>query len=306
MPFGSEGREPAGKYDIAYTVLIGLVFIVILLFAILSLVKCKHGRDPAREFVHWLKAAMVLFTTTMGLFFVEGVLRKYEIHSEVSHWHITRAIYHVGYLGEFFRTLSAAAVMVMLVVLGLGIHYANEGVTHALAKILRYATYFLAFVVIALTIAYYGLCVDFQENYTNGSGHAYRWGGGWELFKTINDLIGTTAILLWIASLVIMGLAIFIFMKNAKSPLKSVSTLYLVASFLNLLSMTWNFTYAVKWLLQDGPQEGQDYYILILSIILGWWNRGALLVLTFFIAVKNGLRGGIWSNHGKIANGSRV
>ena len=69
--------------------------------------------------------------------------------------------------------------------------------------------------------------------------------------------------------------------------------------------MTWTFTYAVKWLLQDGPQESH-YYILILTIILGWWSRGALLVLTFFIAAKNGLRGGIWSNHGKITNGSKV
>jgi len=305
MPFSSEGREPAGKYDIAYTVLIGLLFIVILPFAILSLVKCKHGRDPAREFVHWLKAAMVLFTTTMGMIFVVGILSTYEIHSDSSHWHITHAIYHVGYLGEFFRTLSAAAVMVMLVVLGLGIHCANEGVTHALAKVLRYATYFVAFVVTALTIAYYGLWVHFQVNYTNSTGYAYRHVSAWELLKTINYLTGTTAILLWIASLVIMGLAIFIFMKNSRSPLKSASTFYLVASFLNLLSMTWTFTFAVKWLLQDGPQESH-YYILILTIILGWWSRGALLVLTFLIAAKNGSRGGIWSNHGKIANGSKV
>ena len=177
-------------------------------------------------------------TRTMGLVFVVGILSTYEIHSESSHWHITHAIYHVGYLGEFFRTLSAAAVMVMLVVLGLGIHCANEGVTHALAKVLRYATYFVAFVVTALTIAYYGLWVHFQVNYTNSTGYAYRHVSAWELLKTINYLTGTTAILLWIASLVIMGLAIFIFMKNSRSPLKSVS----LRSIASLSGPVINFT----------------------------------------------------------------
>jgi hypothetical protein len=43
-----------------YTVLVGIVLAVIP-FAFLSLLKNNFGRDPARRFVPWLKAAFSLF-----------------------------------------------------------------------------------------------------------------------------------------------------------------------------------------------------------------------------------------------------
>jgi len=35
--------------------------------------------------------------------------------------------------------------------------------------------------------------------------------------------------------------------------------------------------------------------VLVLNIILGWWTRGILLIVAFFIAKKSGPNGGVWS-----------
>lgn len=72
------------------------------------------------------------------------------------------------------------------------------------------------------------------------------------------------------------------------------SILYLITSLLNLLSSTWAFAYAIEWLLMD-QTETQEPYVLILNIILAWWSRGILLIIAFFIAVKGGHGGGVWS-----------
>jgi hypothetical protein len=85
--------------------------------------------------------------------------------------------------------------------------------------------------------------------------------------------------------------------------LYKASTLYLVASILNLVSSTWNFAYAVHWLLNNNRMER---YVLILTIILAWWTRGLLLIIAFFIAVRSGPRGGVWSasKHGSMMHDS--
>ncbi|RYO98444.1 hypothetical protein DL764_007087 [Monosporascus ibericus] len=306
MTFVSTGGSTARAYDVAYTVLIGAILVVVLPFAIIALAKNKYGRDPARRFVPWLKAAFVLFTITLCLLFVQGVLNTYEIHSDVSHWHIVRASYHVGYLAEFFRTVSAAAVMVFLLELGPGMHYAIEGVSSMFDKIIRYTAYVLAAVITALAIAYYGLSADFQVNYTNHIGNVYNSRDALDRIYTINQLMGTTAVILWVASLVITGLSIYTFIQRKMSPLKSASTLYLVASLLNLLSSTWNFAYAIEWLFGWEWLGGRAYYVLILSIILGWWSRGILLVVSYFVALKSGPRGGVWSHVSKNDYGNRV
>jgi hypothetical protein len=69
--------------------------------------------------------------------------------------------------------------------------------------------------------------------------------------------------------------------------------MYLVASFLNLISQTWNFAYAIKWLLlADEPQRP---YVFVLQAILGWWMRGFLLIIGYLIAKRSTERGGVWS-----------
>lgn len=69
--------------------------------------------------------------------------------------------------------------------------------------------------------------------------------------------------------------------------------MYLVAAFLNLVSQTWNFAYAVKWLLLvDEPQRP---YVFVLQAILGWWVRGFLLIIGYLIAKRSTERGGVWS-----------
>ncbi|GKT51839.1 uncharacterized protein ColSpa_12020 [Colletotrichum spaethianum] len=228
MPFVSTGGSTARAYNIVYTALIGIILVIVLPFAILILAKSKYGRDPARRFVPWLKVASILFAMngrdrTLCLLFVQGVLNTYEIHSDISHWHIVRASYHIGYLAEFFRTLSATAVMVMLLTLGPGVHYAMEGVTNTFDKILRYTANILAIAVFALALAYYGLSVDFELNYTNHIGYVTRPREGINRIHAIDQLMGTTAIVLWVVSLVITGLSIYTFIERKMSPLKNVS-----------------------------------------------------------------------------------
>ncbi|KXX76419.1 hypothetical protein MMYC01_200181 [Madurella mycetomatis] len=183
--------------------------------------------------------------------------------------------------------------MVFQLELGPGISYALHSVQGSVDKMIRYAAYFLGFVIAALAIAYYGLLVDFHVKFTNLTGTIIN-GRGPARVDTINDLMGTTSILLFVASLVITGLAISSVVRSIGSPLRSASILYLIASLLNLLSSTWAFAYAIEWLLMD-QMETQEPYVLILNIILAWWSRGLLLIVAFFIAIKGGHRGGVWS-----------
>lgn len=133
-----------------------------------------------------------------------------------------RAGYHLGYLAELFRVLSAAAVMVFQLELGPGISYAFHGVPGSVDRIIRYAAYFLGFVIAALAIAYYGLLVDFHIKFTNLTGTIVN-GRGPARVEIINDLMGTTSIILFVASLVITGLAISSVVRSIASPLRSVS-----------------------------------------------------------------------------------
>jgi hypothetical protein len=63
---------------------------------------------------------------------------------------------------------------------------------------------------------------------------------------------------------------------------------------LNLVNSTWNFAYAVNWLLSDenGSQEG---YVLVLAIVLGLRSHGISLIVSFFVAARSGPKGGVWS-----------
>ncbi|KAK1980629.1 hypothetical protein LZ30DRAFT_689776 [Colletotrichum cereale] len=307
MAFAFTGGSRARAYDVTYTVLIGFILVIVLPFALLTLVKIKSGKDPARKFVPWLKAAFSVFTIALCLLVAQGVLYTYEIHSDASWFHVIRAARHVGYLAEFLRSVSASLVMMMLLTLGPDMHHVIEGVSSTFNKALVSIAHLLNVVTIALAFAYYGLSVDFEENYIGISGVVYnqKRGAAAERVRTINQLLGATAIILWVASLVTTGLS-FLFLQRRWLSLKSVPSLYLVASLLNLLSSTWNFTYAVKWLLQWDRERGQDSYVLILQTILGWWSRGALLIVAYFIAVKTRSGDGVWFHNGKNHDGSRV
>ncbi|KFA51955.1 hypothetical protein S40293_11129 [Stachybotrys chartarum IBT 40293] len=295
MPFSLTGGSTARAYDLAYTVLAGVILVAVLPFALLSLVKNKHGKDPARKFVPWLKNAFLAFIITLGLLVAQGALNSYEIYSDESHWHIVRASYHVGYLYEFFRTVLSALLTVYLFELSPGLHHALDGVTNMFDKVIRYTAYAMAAIVICLAIAYYGLLVDFQENYTNNIGYITRDAAGFNRIQDVNRLMSATAIILWVESLVITSLSIYAFIQRRMSPMRTASILYLIASLLNLLSSTWNFAYSVHWLLESSMQQEQPYYVLILSIILSHWSQGVLLIISFFVAKRSVSAGGIWS-----------
>nr|XP_036581828.1 uncharacterized protein CTRU02_08400 [Colletotrichum truncatum]KAF6790271.1 hypothetical protein CTRU02_08400 [Colletotrichum truncatum] len=296
MPLGFTDSLTATTYSVVSTVLIGLVFLVILPFTILALIKLRRRRDPARKFVSWLKASFFLFAITLCLLFVQGVMLTYEAFSDASHWHIVRGSFHIGFLADFFNAISATMVMVMLIEFGPSMRLAFEGKPDTLQKPLRYAAYILAFVIVTLALAFYGLSADFQENYTNKIGSIFSTGEAIRRALTIYKLISATSILLWIASLIIMGMSIFVLMERRGTPLESAAISYLFAGFFNLLSSTWYFAYAVHWLLYPRVQE---YYVTVLTIILGWWSRAALLIIYYFVAAKSATRGGIWSHTGK-------
>ena len=160
----------------------------------------------------------------MSLLFAQYVIATCAVYNLGISRDTLRAAYHLGYLAELFRTLSAATVMIFLLELGPGMHYAMEGVSSAFDKIIRYIAFFLAFVITALAIAYYGLLVDFQVNYTNKTGVVNRYSqqAQTDRIHNINYLMGTTAVILFTASLVITGLSIYTFLRRKLSPLKTV------------------------------------------------------------------------------------
>lgn len=303
--FQSYGRDGGGGWYVAYAALIGVILLAVMPFTFMSLMKTNFGRDPARRFVPWFKASLFLFFITLALLFSRFVIAAYAAYNVGIERDTIRAGFHLGYLAELFRTLSAATVMVFLLELGPGMYHAIYGVSSSLERILRYFAYFLAFVITALAITYYGLLIDLQVNFSNGTGSFDRFGRGPARAKDVNNLMAATAIILFFASLVITGLSVYTWMRRKTSPLKTASTLYLAASLLNLVSSTWNFAYAINWLLMNDPLR---HYVLILTIILAWWSRGLLLIIAFFIAVRSGPRGGVWSsaNNGAVKNGSMM
>ncbi|KAK4207074.1 hypothetical protein QBC37DRAFT_299479 [Rhypophila decipiens] len=295
----ADGNDPKA-WVVAYTVLVGVVLLAVIPFTFLSLFKSHFGSDPARRFVPWFKASFVL---TLALVFTQFVITTcivYNVNVGVE-WHAVRAGLHLGYLAELFRTLSAATVMVFLLELGPGIYHAIHGISSSFERVIRYLAYFLAFVVVALAITYYGLLLDVQLNFSNRVGSIHQFGRGPVRIVEVNKLMAATAIILWVASLAITGLSVYTYLRRKVSPLKTASTLYLAASLLNLLGSTWNFAYAIHWLLGNGRA---DFYPLVLTIILAWWSRGLLLIISFCIAVRSGPRGGVWSSGHK--NGSTM
>ncbi|KAM7214723.1 hypothetical protein V8F06_009888 [Rhypophila decipiens] len=303
--YNSADGNDANAWVVAYTVLVGVVLLAVIPFTFLSLFKSHSRRDPARRFVPWFKASFVLFFITLALVFTQFVITTciaYNVNVGIE-WHAVRAGLHLRYLTELFRTLSAATVMVFLLELGPGMYHAIHGVSSSFDRVIRYLTYFLAFVVAALAITYYGLLIDVQLNFSNRVGSIHQFGRGPARIVEVNKLMAATAIILWVASLVITGLSVYTYMRRRVSPLKTASTLYLAASLLNLLGSTWNFAYAIHWLLGNGRAE---FYPLVLTIILAWWSRGLLLIISFFIAVRSGPRGGVWSSRHNTKNGSTM
>lgn len=299
------GRDGNTRWYLAYTVLIGILLLAVLPFTFLSLMRVKSGRDPARRFVPWLNASFVLFFITLSLLLAEFIITTCIAYNISTGRDTIQAGLHLGYLAELFRTLSATTVMVFLLELGPGIYHAIHGLSSSFERFIRYSAYFLAFVVAALAIAYYGLLIDLQLNFSNGIGSFDRFGRGPARIVDVNNLIAGTAIILWIASLAITVLSVYTYMRRKMSPLGTASTLYLVASLLNLVSSTWNFAYAINWLIN---YDRLHPYVLVLTIILAWWIRGLLLVITYFIAVRSGPSGGVWSPNSSLnaKNGSMM
>jgi len=136
--------------------------------------------------------------------------------------------YHISFLAHFFSDISAAFIMVALFDLGPGIHNAIDGLSRSGDRAIRFVAIAVAFVVTCLSIAYYGLYVDFKVNRVAGYGQnpldqniIDRYGV--EQLNIVSDLQGTNRILLWIASLGITTLSVYVFMKRKQSALRSVS-----------------------------------------------------------------------------------
>jgi len=287
--------EDARRWNIAYTVLVGINLLLILPFTFLVL-RTRSLRDPSRRWLKWLKLAFWLFFITLSLSLSSLIISTLSLHDIPLSTTTIRATFHLSMLVELFRTLSAAATMVFLFELGPGIRHAVKGSFRNHDRLTRYWALFLFVVVFALAIAYYGLLVDIHENYSNSMGQVdwYSYGGAvQQKSKVVRDLLAVTQIILWVAALMIMGLAVWTWLSRRRSVVNTASTMYLVAAFLNLISQTWNFAYAVKWLLvADEPQQPG---VFVLQAILGWWMRGFLLIIGYIIAKRIPERGGVWS-----------
>ncbi|TDZ32347.1 Phenylalanine aminomutase [Colletotrichum spinosum] len=292
-------------YAVAFSALIGIVWVAVLPFAILSFVKARSRKDAARKFVTRLRASMVLFVIASSLFFAQSVILVNSYFASFVDWRVARASIHLGHLVQLFKTLSGAAVMEMLVALSPDLRYAMAGAGTKPGKMLRVAAMGLAFVVAVLALAAYGLGVDYEENYS-AIWNAASLSSAVNRARVTNQVLAATDIMLWIAALFISGLSIFTIVHGRDSPLVTACFLYILASLLNLTGATWNFAYAVGWKLtpRRSMNPGEPQYLMILYILLSWWTRGILLIMTYFIATRDELRGGVWSSSSKRDQGN--
>ncbi|KAK0652458.1 hypothetical protein B0T16DRAFT_101919 [Cercophora newfieldiana] len=217
--------EEARRWNIAYTVLVGINLLLILPFTFLVL-RIRSLRDPSRRWLKWLKAAFWLFFITLALSFSALIIATCALHDIPLDLTTARATYHLSYLVELFRTLSAAATMVFLFELGPGIRHAVKGSFRSHDRLTRYWALFLFVVVFAVAVAYYGLMVDLNENYSDRLGQVdwFSYGGeAQKKSKTVRELVAATQIILFAAALMIMGLAVWTWLRRRRSIVSTVS-----------------------------------------------------------------------------------
>lgn len=124
------------------------------------------------------------------------------------------------YLEALFRHISAALIMVFLVELGSGM---LENVSKMFGRYLWYIALAVAAVIVCLAVTFYGILVDVYVNKKEGY---WKDIGGQAAFESTRDILklrATNLILLFIMSLVIATLSVYVFTNSRASPFRSVS-----------------------------------------------------------------------------------
>lgn len=136
--------------------------------------------------------------------------------------------YHLAFLTQLFSHISAALVLLFLLELGPGMHYAIDGVSRPFDRIIRYLAMAVAAIVSCIALAFYGLFVDIKVNRVAGYQTIPLTQNIVDRFalkelRATDDLQATSRIILFVVSLAITSLSIYVFIQRRTSPLRNVS-----------------------------------------------------------------------------------
>ncbi|KAL2753109.1 hypothetical protein ACRALDRAFT_1072848 [Sodiomyces alcalophilus JCM 7366] len=274
------------RYVIAAVALIAIAAIAVIGFCALALITLHRRADPARKAVSWIKASFVLLTLAilcaLATYAIALAFFETDFSGGATPRNLDRAGAHVELLWELFDQWAQAAILVGLVRLATGIHNASRNGSALWHRLARWATAAMAFVVFALSAAYYGYSVNLVVR-EQGLG-----GTGMGDFRTQNQLATASNIIIWITSLGVGLVSIFAWMLS--SGFRSLSSLLVFANFLNFIGTTWNMVFYIRYRLQG---RFPPLYVGILHAILAMWTSVALLVIAWWILVRKA--GGVWT-----------
>jgi hypothetical protein len=224
----------------------------------------------------------------------------------------------VGWLFEYIGNIF---LLLCLVDLGLSFLYVwnRDRTGHSIVRIV---TAGLGVVLFALAIGHFGKLEGVRTEYYNSINDSGSNSLDFEIYFTLRKLSAAFDILLWVASLAVLALTIYVLViSRQKTQLRQVSLflsallcvktarmpanlplllcqnaiLFLVIGILYLLRNTWELAYDATWGLKNNPFLTVPLYIQVLDPILDIWTTFVILVLVFVIGCRK--RDGLWTTH---------
>ncbi|KAJ4287433.1 hypothetical protein N0V88_007706 [Collariella sp. IMI 366227] len=279
----------------------------------ISLCLARRNDDPARVGVAWIKAAYPLWIFAIICFTINGGLSLwtsfiYEDSSYdyiISVYDIARPSAHISSVGVLFEYLTDVVLFVTCTELASGFLLCiNGGQPPAARKTARSAMLGVGIGLVAVSIAFFGLNEAYIERVFNPNTSRRTASSLNVMANRAIRLSAAVKIMMWVASLQVMGYAAYAVHKVKRVPgLNRTSNLLLAATVLSttrlliLMAMYIHYNITSSSLLTYDPAIGS-----IVEPILNHVLMFILLVLLFTLAVRKAHNGGLWSQPQQVGN----
>ncbi|KIM97355.1 hypothetical protein OIDMADRAFT_147809 [Oidiodendron maius Zn] len=289
----------------------GILIKPLLVIWALGLCFVRSRDDPARAaFVYWkivcpiLALALLLFVGCDITEIIQDNLQnglELEFDTSSSDGQEINLLSNINVrfysVAVFIVCIADLLTQACVVELGLGFLFCIQAGRTALHSILRYAVLIVSFILFPLAVASLGLInAEYTKlfNYLNSADSittfdpdAFDRG-----IKTANDLSTAFDVIIFVASVLLVGFSVYVFYACRRIPaLKNSAVLLVVITLLSVLRYSYQVAYDAKWVIPDKPEPLNYGYIV--DPILLYWSFFVILVLIFVIGLRK--RKGLWT-----------
>jgi len=293
----------------------GFILKSLFIIWIVSFCTVRQKQDPARRPFTWMKVAYPLIWIGVLFYVAAYVVLVVEIpisfndcgyygydqsgYDDIytcdnTFWildEISSRMFDVSWLIE-----SIGNIFLVICIVDLGLSFLYVWNRHRKAhNIILSVTASLGVLLFALIIGDFAKKEAWRTSYYNGASDSdYNVSPGYVGFPySLFQLGSAFIIILWIASLAILGFAIYVFIISRKmTQLRNGAVIYLVIGILFVLRNTWELVYDVVWVLPKnsfGPPISTE----VIDPILDAWPTFVILVLIFVLGCRK--RDGLWT-----------